>query len=143
MIIFFVIGAVCALFAGWHGLVLYIFKCRPHLTAKAAAWREDTVHKKNQYCYGGRGRWIFIKDETRARYRYKVGGKSYDAKVVRYYKPSDTAYLTLVIYWKRFPWIHTVVEAEDEISDALFSRQFWCLLFGVLALLFFLFGWLI
>ena len=94
--------AVFAL-AGVFFWIQFIFSRRPKSTAKTAGILRETDYRKNVTLHGPRGKSLFLRHLTKARYIYTVNGVEYGIRGEFHATKRQTPRFVPVVYVKRFP----------------------------------------
>ena len=110
----FLSAPACLGIAGLLFGVQFTFSRRPKSIAKTAGILRETNYKQNVTRHYTRGRSIFIKHLTKARYVYNVDGVEYSLRTEHLSTKRQTPKFLPVIYIKRFPRFAYI----DEITGA-------------------------
>ena len=78
-VLLFIAAPACLSIAGLLFWVQFTFSRRPKNTAKTAGILREANHKQNVTLHGTRGRSMFVKHLTKARYVYTIDGTEYPA----------------------------------------------------------------
>lgn len=110
----FLSAPACLGIAGLLFWVQFTFSHRPKSIAKTAGILRETSYKQNVTRHYTRGRSIFIKHLTKARYVYTVDGVEYSLRNEHFGTKRQTPKFVPVVYIKRFPRFAYI----DEITGA-------------------------
>ncbi len=102
-VLLFLAAPTCLGLAGLFFWVQFTFSRRKKNTAKTAGILRETDYKQNVTRHGLRGRSIFIKHLTKARYVYTVNGVEYSIRNEHFGTKRQTPRFIPVVYIKRFP----------------------------------------
>ena len=113
-VLLFLSAPICLGIAGLLFGVQFTFSRRPKSTAKTAGILREANYKQNVTRHYTRGRSIFIKHLTKARYVYTVAGVEYSLRNEHFGTKRQTPKFVPVVYIKRFPRFAYI----DEIAGA-------------------------
>ena len=113
-VLLFIAAPACLALAGLLFWVQFTFSRRPKNTAKTAGILRETDYKQNVTRRYTRGRSIFIKHLTKARYVYTVDGVEYSLRTEHFGTKRQTARFVPVVYIKRFPRFAYIDEIAGE-----------------------------
>ena len=113
-VLLFIAAPACLALAGLLFWVQFTFSRRPKSTAKTAGILREATYKQNVTRHGTRGRSIFLRHLTKARYVYTVDGVEYSLRTEHLGTKRQTPKFVPVIYIKRFPRFAYI----DEITGA-------------------------
>ena len=102
-VLLFIAAPTCLALAGLLFWVQFTFSRRSKSTAKTAGVLREADYKQNVTRHGLRGRSIFIKHLTKARYVYTVNGVEYSIRNEHFGTKRQTPRFIPVVYIKRFP----------------------------------------
>ena len=102
-VLLFIAAPTCLGLAGFFFWVQFTFSRRSKSTAKTAGVLREADYKQNITRHGLRGRSIFIKHLTKARYIYTVNGVEYSIRNEHFGTKRQTPRFIPVVYIKRFP----------------------------------------
>jgi hypothetical protein len=101
--------------------VQFTFSRRPQNTAKTAGILRETDYRKNVTLHGPRGKSIFLRHLTKARYIYTVNGVEYGIRGEHYGTKRQTPKFVPVVYIKRFPRFAYIDEIIGGFGDILYG----------------------
>ena len=110
----FLSALACLGIAGLLFGVQFTFSRRPKSIAKTAGILRETDYKQNVTRRYTRGRSIFIKHLTKARYVYTVDGVEYSIRGEHFGTKRQTPKFVPVVYIKRFPRFAYIDEIAGE-----------------------------
>ena len=113
-ILLFIAAPACLALAGLLFWVHYTLSRPSKRTAKTAGILREANYKQNVTRHYTRGRSIFIKHLTKARYVYTVDGVEYSLRTEHFGTKRQTPKFVPVVYIKRFPRFAYI----DEITGA-------------------------
>ena len=113
-ILLIIAAPACLGIAGLLFWVQFTFSRRPKSIAKTAGILRETDYKQNVTRRYTRGRSIFIKHLTKARYVYTVDGVEYSLRTEHFGTKRQTARFVPVVYIKRFPRFAYIDEIAGE-----------------------------
>ena len=113
-ILLFIAAPACLALAGLLFWVQFTFSRRPKSTAKTAGILRETSYKQNVTIRGTRGRSMFVKHLTKARYVYTIDGVEYSIRGEHFGTKRQTPKFVPVVYIKRFPRFAYVDEIAGE-----------------------------
>ena len=113
-VLLFIAAPACLALAGLLFWVQFTFSRRPKSIAKTAGILRETDYKQNVTRRYTRGRSIFIKHLTKARYVYTVDGVEYSLRTEHFGTKRQTARFVPVVYIKRFPRFAYIDEIAGE-----------------------------
>ena len=119
-VLFFIAAPACLALAGLLFWVQFTFSRRPKNTAKTAGILREANHKQNVTLHGTRGRSMFVKHLTKARYVYTVDGVEYSIRGEHFGTKRQTPKFVPVVYIKRFPRFAYIDEPYD-FGDILYG----------------------
>lgn len=102
-VLLFLAAPTCLGLAGLFFWVQFTFSRRPQNTAKTAGILRETDYRQNVTLRGPRGKSIFLRHLTKARYIYTVNGVEYGIRGEYYGTKRQTPKFVPVVYIKRFP----------------------------------------
>ena len=102
-VLLFLAAPTCLGLAGLFFWVQFTFSHRKKNTAKTAGILRETDYKQNVTLRGPRGKSIFLRHLTKARYIYTVNGVEYGIRGEHYGTKRQTPRFVPVVYVKRFP----------------------------------------
>ena len=102
-VLLFLAAPTCLGLAGLFFWVQFTFSRRKKNTAKTAGILRETDYKQNVTLRGPRGKSIFLRHLTKARYIYTVNGVEYGIRGEHYGTKRQTPKFVSVVYVKRFP----------------------------------------
>ena len=126
-VLFFIAAPACLALAGLLFWVQFTFSRRPKSTAKTAGILREATHKQNVTLHGTRGRSMFVKHLTKARYVYTVDGVEYSIRGEYFGTKRQTPKFVPVVYIKRFPRFAYIDEIAGGFGDILYGL--WGLVF--------------
>ena len=113
-VLFFIAAPACLGIAGLLFWMQFTFSRRPKSIAKTAGILRETSYKQNVTRHYTRGRSIFIKHLTKARYVYTVDGVEYSLRTEHFGTKRQTPKFVPVVYIKRFPRFAYINEIAGE-----------------------------
>ena len=113
-VLFFIAAPACLALAGLLFWVQFTFSRRPKSIAKTAGILREATHKQNVTLHGTRGRSMFVKHLTKARYVYTVDGVEYSIRGEHFGTKRQTPKFVPVVYIKRFPRFAYIDEIAGE-----------------------------
>ena len=102
-VLLFLAALTCLGLAGFFFWVQFTFSRRPKSTAKTAGILRETDYRQNVTLRGPRGKSIFLRHLTKARYVYTVNGVEYSIRNEHFGTKRQTPKFVPVVYIKRFP----------------------------------------
>ena len=102
-VLLFISAPACLGLAGLLFWVHYTLSRPSKSIAKTAGILRETDYKQNVTIHGTRGKSIFLKHLTKARYVYTVDGVEYSLRAEHYGTKRQTPKFVPVVYIKRFP----------------------------------------
>ena len=120
-VLVFLAAPTCLGLAGFFFWVQFTFSRRKKNTAKTAGILREADYKQNVTRHGLRGRSIFIKHLTKARYIYTVNGVEYGIRGEHYGTKRQTPKFVPVVYIKRFPRFAYIDEIIGGFGDILYG----------------------
>ena len=102
-VLLFIAAPACLALAGLLFWVHYTLSRPSKRTAKTAGILREANHKQNVTLHGTRGRSMFVKHLTKARYVYTVDGVEYSLRGEHFGTKRQTPKFVPVVYIKRFP----------------------------------------
>ena len=102
-VLLFLAAPTCLGLAGLFFWVQFTFSRRKKNTAKTAGILRETDYRQNVTLRGPRGKSIFLRHLTKARYIYTVNGVEYGIRGEHYGTKRQTPKFVPVVYIKRFP----------------------------------------
>ena len=120
-VLVFLAAPTCLGLAGLFFWVQFTFSRRPKSTAKTAGILRETDYRQNVTLRGPRGKSIFLKHLTKARYIYTVNGVEYSIRGEHYGTKRQTPKFVPVVYIKRFPRFAYIDEIIGGFGDILYG----------------------
>ena len=102
-VLLFLAAPTCLGLAGLFFWVQFTFSRRKKNTVKTAGILRETDYKQNVTLLGPRGKSLFLRHLTKARYIYTVDGVEYGIRGEHYGTKRQTPKFVPVVYVKRFP----------------------------------------
>ena len=102
-VLLFLAALTCLGLAGLFFWVQFTLSRRPKNTAKTAGILRETDYRQNVTLRGPRGKSIFLRHLTKARYVYTVNGVEYSIRNEHFGTKRQTPRFIPVVYIKRFP----------------------------------------
>ena len=133
-VLLFIAAPACLTLAGLLLWVHYTLSRPSKRTAKTAGILRETDYRQNVTIHGTRGRSIFVKHLTKARYVYTVDGAEYSIRGEHYGTKRQTPKFVPVVYIKRFPRFAYVDEIIGGFGVTLYGLWGMILLFFGLSL---------
>ena len=128
-ILLFTAAPACLALAGLLFWVHYTLSRPSKRTAKTAGILRETSYKQNVTIRGTRGRSMFVKHLTKARYVYTIDGTEYSLRTEHFGTKRQTPKFVPVVYIKRFPRFAYIDEIAGEPMYGLWGMIL--LLFGL------------
>ena len=120
-VLVFLAAPTCLGLAGLFFWVQFTFSRRKKNTAKTAGILRETDYKQNVTLHGPRGKSIFLKHLTKARYIYTVNGVEYGIRNEHFGTKRQTPKFVPVVYIKRFPRFAYIDEIIGGFGDILYG----------------------
>jgi hypothetical protein len=120
-VLVFLAAPTCLGLAGLFFWVQFTFSRRKKNTAKTAGILRETDYKQNVTLRGPRGKSIFLRHLTKARYIYTVNGVEYGIRGEHYGTKRQTPRFVPVVYVKRFPRFAYIDEIIGGFGDILYG----------------------
>ena len=120
-VLLFLAAPTCLGLAGLFFWVQFTFSRRKKNTAKTAGILRETDYKQNVTLRGPRGKSIFLRHLTKARYIYTVNGVEYSIRNEHFGTKRQTPRFIPVVYIKRFPRFAYIDEIIGGFGDILYG----------------------
>ena len=126
-VLLFTAAPACLALAGLLFWVHYTLSRPSKRTAKTAGILREASYKQNVTLHGTRGRSMFVKHLTKARYVYTIDGTEYSIRGEHFGTKRQTPKFVPVVYIKRFPRFAYIDEIIGGFGDTLYGL--WGLVF--------------